>query len=258
MELRLDGKVALVTGSSSGIGQGIAAALAQAGANVTVTYSSDRDGAETTADTVRAHGQRAFVAQVDVGAEEQVERLFTDHLTEFGRLDIFVNNAGIGAPGKIHEITTEQWDKVLRVNLYGAFFGMRLAARQMIAQGDGGRIITISSVHEESCSVGGGPYCVSKAGLRNLMRTMAIELGEHGITVNGIAPGMIVTEGMNRRAMEDEAYAAAAAELIVAKRVGRPADIANMAVFLASDQASYCTGATYYVDGGWMLTWPPV
>jgi glucose 1-dehydrogenase len=225
---------------------------------VTITYHSDEREAEAVAEGIRALDRRAIVRQVNVGEEMQVDQLFADHLAEFGQLDIFVNNAGIGGSGKIHEITTEQWDKVLRVNLYGAFFGMRLAARQMIAQGSGGRIITISSVHEEACSAAGGPYCVSKAGLRNLMRTMAIELGEHKITVNGIAPGMILTEGMNQRAMEDEAYAAAAADLIVAKRVGKPEDIANMAVFLASDAASYCTGATHYVDGGWMLTWPPV
>jgi glucose 1-dehydrogenase len=257
MELRLDGKVALVTGSSSGIGRGIAEGLARAGADVTVTYTSDREGGEETAKTIRKLKRRALVAQVDVSAEEQVDRLFADHLAEFGQLDIFVNNAGIGGPGKIHEITTEQWDKVLRVNLYGAFFGMRLAARQMIAQGGGGRIITISSVHEESCWADGGPYCVSKAGLRNLMRTMAIELGEHKITVNGIAPGMIRTP-INPRAMTDEQYVAESAAQIVIGRIGEPEDVANMAVFLASEAGSYCTGATHYVDGGWMLTWPPV
>jgi glucose 1-dehydrogenase len=257
MECRLDGKAALVTGSSSGIGRGIAEGFAQAGADVTVTYSSDRDGAEETAEAVRALGRRALIAQVDVSAEEQVDRLFADHLAEFGRLDIYVSNAGIGGSGKVHEISTEQWDTVLRTNLYGAFFGMRLAARQMIAQGGGGRIITISSVHEEACSTAGGPYCVSKAGLRNLMRTMAIELGEHAITVNGIAPGMIRTP-MNERAMTDEAFVEQSAAQIVLQRIGEPADIAKMAIFLASDAASYCTGSTHYVDGGWMLTWPPV
>lgn len=257
MELRLDGKVALVTGSSSGIGQGIAVAYAAAGADVTVTYTSNREGAEETAAQIRALGRRTHVAQVDVSDEAQVDTLFAGHLAEFGRLAIFVNNAGMESSGTLHEIPTEQWDKVLRVNLYGAFFCMRLAARQMIAQGEGGRIITISSVHEEACGAGAGPYCVSKAGLRNLMRTMAIELGEHQITVNGIAPGMIRTP-MNAQAMTDEAYVADAAKLIVIDRIGEPADIANMALFLASEAASYCTGATHYVDGGWMLTWPPV
>jgi glucose 1-dehydrogenase len=128
----------------------------------------------------------------------------------------------------------------------------------MIAQGGNGRIIAISSVHEEACTDGGGPYAVSKAGLRNLVRTMAIELGEYGITVNGIAPGMTVTPGMNTAIYNDEKLREERAQLIVLKRAGYPEDIANMAVFLASDAASYCTGATYYVDGGWMLTHPPV
>ena len=257
MELRLDGKVALVTGSNSGIGRGIAEAYAKAGADVTITYHSGEDEAETVAEGIRALGRRAITCQVDVGDETQVDALFADHLAEFGQLDIFVNNAGIGGAGKIHEITTEHWDRIVRTNLYGAFFGMRLAARQMIAQGGGGRIITISSVHEEACWADGGPYCVSKAGLRNLMRTMAIELGEHKITVNGIAPGMIRTP-MNPRSLEDEEYVAESAAQIVLGRIGEPEDIANMALFLASDAASYLTGGTHFVDGGWMLTWPPV
>jgi glucose 1-dehydrogenase len=169
-----------------------------------------------------------------------------------------VNNAAIISRGRIHEISTADWRRVLATNLDGAFFCMRLAARQMIAQGGNGRIIAISSVHEEACSGGGGPYCVSKAGLRNLVRTMAVELGEHGITVNGIAPGMTVTPGMNTAIFNDEKLREERAQLIVLKRAGYPEDIANMAVFLASDAASYCTGATYYVDGGWMLTHPPV
>lgn len=257
MELRLDGKVALVTGSSSGIGQGIAVAFAQAGADLTVTYTSNRAGAEETAERVRGLGRRVHLVEVDVAEEAAVDSLFAGHLAEHGQLDIFVSNAGIEESGKIHEISTEQWDKVLRVNLYGAFFGMRLAARQMIAQGGGGRIITISSVHEEACWADAGPYCVSKGGLRNLMRTMAIELGEHKITVNGIAPGMIRTP-MNKQAANDEQYVADSAAQIVLRRIGEPEDVANMAVYLASDAASYCTGATHYVDGGWMLTWPPV
>jgi glucose 1-dehydrogenase len=258
MDLRLDGKVALVTGSSKGIGKGIAEEFARSGADVTITYEGDAEGAEETAEVVRSLGRRALVVQVDVGDEAAVDRLYDAHLAEFGRLDILVNNAGMLESGKLHEMPTSTWRSVLRTNLDGAFFCMRLAARQMIAQGGGGRIITISSVHEEACTGGNGPYCVSKSGLRNLMRTMAIELGEHGITVNGIAPGMIVTPGMNEVIFADEKIRTEKAEQIVLRKAGYPQDIANMAVFLASDAASYCTGATYYVDGGWMLTWPPV
>lgn len=257
MELRLDGKVALVTGSSSGIGKGIVEEFARSGADVTITCQDNEAGAHEAAAYVRSRGRRALTVQVDVGDEASVDRLFEEHLAEFGRLDILVNNAGMSTGGRLHEIPTSTWRELLAVNLDGAFFCMRLAARQMIAQGSAGRIITISSVHEEACSDGAGPYCVSKAGLRNLMRTMAIELGEYGITVNGIAPGMTVT-AMNEELLKDPDLLDERASQIVLKKAGYPQDIANMAVFLASDAASYCTGATYYVDGGWMLTQPPV
>jgi glucose 1-dehydrogenase len=146
----------------------------------------------------------------------------------------------------------------MKTNLYGPLYCSRFAARSMIEAGAGGRIINISSVHEEACWAGAGAYCISKSGLRNLTRTLAIELGPHGITVNDVAPGMIVTEGMNSRAFEDDEYLTHAASQIVMRRAGLPADIAAMVVFLASDLGSYCTGSTHYVDGGWMLTWPPV
>jgi glucose 1-dehydrogenase len=257
MDLRLDGKVALVTGASNGIGKGIAEEFARSGADVTITYHTDEAGAEETAEVVRAAGRKALIHQVDVADEAAVAQLFAAHMAAFDRIDILVNNAGMSIHGNLLEITTEIWDRILRANLYGAFFCMRAAARQMIEQGDGGRIITISSVHEEACNAGGGPYCVSKAGLRNLMRTMAIEVGEHGITVNGIAPGMTVTP-MNRKIFTDLERREKNASQIVLKTAGFPQYIANMAVFLASDAASYCTGSTYYVDGGWMLTQPPV
>jgi len=257
MELRLDGKVALVTGASSGIGQGIAERFAASGAGVTLTYHGNKPGAEATAARIRAHGQRAEIVQVDVGAEAEVDRLFAHHLAAFGQIDILVNNAGMGIDGAVHELATADWDRVLRTNLYGPFFCSRLAAQAMIERGTGGRIVNISSVHEEACWANAAAYCASKAGLRNLTRTQAIELGPHGITVNGIAPGMIVTD-MNPRAQTDPAYLAEAAAQIVLRRAGLPADVAAMALFLASGAASYCTGTTHYVDGGWMLTWPAV
>lgn len=257
MDLRLDGKVALVTGSSKGIGKGIAEEFARSGADVTITWSTDQAGAEETAAVVRSLGRRALVVQVDVGDEAQVDALFAAHTSEIGRIDILVANAGQSLRGKLHEIPTSTWERVLRTNLYGPFFCMRLAARAMIAQGDGGRIITISSVHEEAPSANGGPYCVSKAGLRMLMQSMALEVGEYGITVNGIAPGMTVTP-MNGGIFQDLNLRKERANMIVMREAGYPHDIANMAIFLASDVASYCTGQTYFVDGGWMLTHPPV
>lgn len=257
MDVRLDGKVALVTGSSKGIGKGIAEEFARSGADVTVVYSTDQEGAEKTADVVRAAGKRAIVVQADVTDEAQVDHLFAEHMAAFGRIDILVANAGIGLPGKVHEIETSTWDRVVKTNLYGPFFCMRLAARQMVAQGEGGRIIAVTSVHEESQAASSGPYGASKGGLRNLTRAMAVELGEYGITVNNVAPGMIVTP-MNSGILHDEVERNRRADLIVLKEAGYPKDIANMATFLASDAASYCTGATYFVDGGWMLTYPPV
>lgn len=257
MELRLDEKVALITGSDSGIGQGIARRFAESGADVAVHYHTDRAGAEATAEHVRAAGRRAIIVQADVGEEAQVDSVFAAIDDAFGRCDILVNNAGQGGGGPIHELDPAMWDRVLRTNLYGPFYCSRLAARRMIERGAGGRIINISSVHEEACTPGAGPYNVSKAGLRNLTRTQAVELAEHGITVNDIAPGMIITP-MNHRAKRDPEYRQAAEAQIPLRRAGEPADIAHMAIFLASDAASYCTGSTFFVDGGWMLTWPPV
>ncbi|HEY7031579.1 MAG TPA: SDR family oxidoreductase [Thermomicrobiales bacterium] len=257
MELRLDGKVALVTGSDSGIGRGIAQTFAASGADVTVTYHTDRDGAEETAASVREQGRRALVVQVDVGMPEAVERLFAAHDEAFGRIDVLVNNAATGIHGNVADLPFESWERVIRTNLHGPFLCSQQAARRMLARGEGGRMIHITSVHEEACWPGSSAYCVSKVGLRNLMRTLALELGPHGITSNVIAPGMILTP-MNRRAATDPDYLRAAEAQIVLRRVGLPNDIANMALFLASDAASYCTGSTHYVDGGWMLTWPPV
>lgn len=258
VELRLDGKTALVTGASSGIGKQIARSFGEAGADVTVVYHSNEQGAVETADHIRSHGRRALVHKAEVGDALQAEALFGAHLTEFGGIDVLVNNAGIGIHGMLHEQPLDDFERVMRTNLYGPLYCSRHAARAMLAAGRGGRIINISSVHEEACWAGEGAYCISKAGLRNLTRTMAIELGPHGITVNDIAPGMIATEGMNKRAHEDEHFRAEAGQQIVARRVGRPEDVAATALFLASDAASYCTGSTHYVDGGWMLTWPPV
>ena len=176
MDLRLDGKVALVTGSSKGIGKGIAEELARSGADVTITYEEDKSGAEETAAVVREQGRRALIVQVDVADEAQVDRLYRAHLAEFGRLDILVNNAAIVSHGRIHEMSTETWRKVMSANLDGAFFCMRAAARQMIAQGGNGRIIAISSVHEEACTDGGGPYAGRATGCRTASAALAVSL----------------------------------------------------------------------------------
>jgi glucose 1-dehydrogenase len=186
-----------------------------------------------------------------------VDALFGVLDDAFGHIDIMVNAAGQGGGDVVHEMSAEAWDRVLRTNLCGPFFCSRLAARRMIERGKGGRIINISSVHEEACSAGGAAYAVSKAGLRNLTRTQAIEVAEHGITVNDIAPGMILTP-MNQNAVDDPATRHRAEAQIPLLRAGTPADIAHMALFLATEAGSYCTGSTFFVDGGWMLTRPPV
>jgi NAD(P)-dependent dehydrogenase (short-subunit alcohol dehydrogenase family) len=253
----LAGKVALVTGAGSGIGRGIAVALATAGAAIAVNYRRNAAGAEESVRLVEAAGGRAIAVHADVGDEAAVDAMFDRVLATFDRVDILVNNAGHGGGGRLLEAPFPAFERVLRTNLYGALFCAQRAARRMIEQGTGGRIVNITSVHEEAPGIGGGAYCVSKAALTMLTRSLALELAPQGITVNSVAPGMILT-GMNAAAESDPAVRAAAAAQIPARRAGLPADIAAMVRFLCSDAASYCTGSTHFVDGGWMLTWPPV
>ncbi len=257
MELRIDGKVALVTGSDSGIGRATAVLFAESGADVAVHYHSDRAGAEETAALVRAAGRKAIVVQADIGDESAVDRVFAEIDAAFGRIDILVNNAGQGGGGPFPDITSERFDRVMKTNLYGPFYATRLATRRMVDRGEGGRIINVTSVHQEAPGYGSSAYHVSKGGLHNLSRSTALDVAQYGITVNSIAPGMILTP-MNQYAIDDAERRAAAEAQIPIRRAGLPEDIANMALFLASDAASYCTGSVYYVDGGWMLAWPPV
>jgi len=247
---RLSGKVALITGSDSGIGQGTAIEFAKEGADVVVHYLEDRQGAEKTRREVEAAGHRAIVVQADVTDERQIDAMFDKAMQELGTIDILVNNAAVNLSGiQVADMKTEVWDKAIRTNLYGPFFCCRRFINIRKAAGGGGRIINVTSVHEEIPSVGAGEYDATKGGLRNLTRTLAIELAPLKINVNNIGPGMILTP-MNQDALDDPKKLEQQVQSIPLKRAGQPAEIGRLAVFLASSDADYVTGSTYFMDGG--------
>lgn len=248
--MRLAGGTVIVTGSDSGIGQAIAAELAAAGADVCVTYHTDEAGANETRSRVEAAGRRAIVVQIDVREEREVERMFDRTIDELGTPDILVNNAAVNADGThVVDMAADAWDNVLRTNLYGPFFACRRFIRERRNHGGGGRIINITSVHEEIPMKGAGAYDATKGGLRMLTRTLALEAAADRITVNNIAPGMILTP-MNREALEDPDSREAKTRHIPWKRAGRPEEVAKLAAYLASTDADYVTGASFFIDGG--------
>ncbi len=240
--MTLQGKVALVTGSDSGMGQAIAVTLAEDGADVVITYHSDEQGAQNTLQQVEAAGRRAVTVQADLTDPGAVRQLFERARAELGPIDILVNNAGVGA-GQLMEGTLEDWDMAVNTNLRGAWLCAQEAARDMQAKG-WGRIINISSV---SGKKPGGIYSVSKAGLDMLTRGLAKELTSKGINVNGISPGLVYTPMTAERIDRDPEKSAQRQPV---GRVGDPMDIANMARFLASEQASYMSGSDIVIDGG--------
>lgn len=247
----LEHKVAIVTGGDSGIGKAIALALAQAGAAVTINYHSNQDAAEAVRQQIAQGGGQALVVQGNVGSVSDLRDLVTRTVQTFGRLDIMVNNAGLETRTSVLDSTEQDFDSVIAVDLKGAFFGTQCAAKQMIQQGQGGRIINISSVHEDWPMPGNTPYCCAKGGVRMLTRTAGVELAPHGITVVGVGPGAVATP-INQGTLADPEKRAALTHAIPLGRVAEPSDIGGLVVWLASDQSSYVTATTYFIDGGLM------
>ncbi len=248
--MRLKDKVALITGASSGIGKAMAKRFAAEGAKVALNY---RPGGKMDAKAASAEaasfGPNVMAVAADISERAEIERMIGEVVARFGRLDIAVSNAGIEIREPFLEVTDEHWNKVLTVNLYGAFVFSQAAARQMVRQDGGGRIIFTSSVHEDIPLPDFTPYCASKGAMRMLMRNISLELAPHKINVNNIAPGAIITP-INQSLLDDPQKMKQADAGIPLQRFGTPEEVASVAVFLASDESSYVTGSTYLVDGG--------
>ena len=250
--MKLAGKVALVTGSSQGIGRGIVTRFAQEGADVVINYNRTPGGAQEVLREVEAMGRRGLIVQADMGNVNEIRKLITTAVEHFGRLDILVNNAGVETHAPFWEVKEEDYDKVLNVNLKGVFFATQAMVQHLMQTKRQGKIINISSVHEELPFPNFTAYCASKGGLKMFTRNLAVELGPLGITINSIAPGAIETP-INAKLLNDPKKLNSLLGQIPLARLGKPKDVAGIAVFLASDDADYVTGSTYYVDGG--LTW---
>ena len=247
--LHLRGKVALVTGGDTGIGRAIALAFAREGASVVVDYHRARPPARKLVEQIESFGARAVAVAADISKPDEVERLVGTAVEAYGGLDILVNNAGIEEQHPFLEMPLEVWNNVIAVNLTGVWLCTQTAARHMVERKRGGRIINISSVHEDMAMPTNAPYCAAKGGLRMLMRTVAVELAPYGITVNDVAPGAIDTP-MDAALKRDPVKMQQLLSEIPIGRMGTPEEVAGLCVFLASDAAAYVTGATYVIDGG--------
>jgi NAD(P)-dependent dehydrogenase (short-subunit alcohol dehydrogenase family) len=241
---------AIVTGSDSGIGKACAVALARRGHDVGITYSRDEEGAQATAEEVGSHGRRAVVRHLDLTCSADVQPAIAALAGELGGLDVLVNNAGTGATTPFLGLELGEWRDVLEVNLTGAFLAAQAAARQMVGSGTRGRIVNVTSVHEHVPLEGATPYVVSKHGLGGLTKSMALELAQHGITVNSVAPGEIATPMTGQ---EDEDPRTKHRPGIPVGRPGDAREVAELVAYLASPDAGYTTGASYVIDGGLLL-----
>jgi len=251
----LEGKVAIVTGGNSGIGKAVVLALAAKGARVVIDYVADEQATEDLERQIAGLGEMSVGVEADVSKVEDLQRMIDTAVSTYGRLDVMVNNAGIETRTSVLDTTEAQFEKVMAVNLKSAFFGTQLAAKQMIKQGGGGRIINMTSVHEDWPMPGNTPYCLSKGGMRMLTRTAGVELAPHNVLVVGVGPGAVDTP-INAQTVSDPAALAKLDSAIPIGRLAEPEEIASVVAFLAGDGASYITATTIFADGGIMQSSP--
>jgi glucose 1-dehydrogenase len=250
--MKLEGKTALITGGSQGIGQGIAFRLAEEGADIAIDYVGSSQSADATVAQIQKRGRRALAVEADISSVDHIHAMLKQAIDFFGGVDMLINNAGVEKHASIWEATEHDYDLVLTINLKGAFFASQAFVQHRMAVKKPGKIINISSVHEELPFPHFTSYCASKGGMKMMMRNLSIELAPYGITVNNIAPGAIETP-INSALLNDPPKLKALLDNIPLARLGQVSDVAGVAAFLASSDADYITGTTIVVDGG--LTW---
>ncbi len=253
--MSLHSKACIVTGGNSGIGKAVVLALAKQGANVVIDYVADERATDDLEKQIGALGDQAIGVEADVSKIDDLQRLVDAAVDAFGRVDVMVNNAGVETRTSVLDTSERDYDKVLAINLKSAFFGTQLAAKQMIAQGRGGRIINVTSVHEDWPMPGNAPYCLSKGGMRMLTRSAGVELAPHNIMVVGVGPGAVATP-INASTMDDPGKMKTLDRAIPIGRMAEPEEIGGVVAFFASDAATYVTATTMFVDGGLMHSSP--
>jgi len=253
--MSLQGRVAIVTGGNSGIGKAIVLSLAAQGANVVIDFVANPGATEELEQQIQQLGEKAVGVQADVSKVDELQKLVDAAVSAFGRVDIMVNNAGIETRTSVLDTTEAQYERVLSVNLKSAFFGTQLAAKQMIAQGGGGVVINVSSVHEDWPMPGNTAYCLSKGGMRMLTRTAGVELAPHGVRVVGVGPGAVDTP-INKTTEDDPVAMQKLDAAIPIGRMAEPAEIGDMVAALAGPAGAYVTATTLFVDGGIMQSSP--